>query len=105
MQLINLIKNPIDVRGNNGIIHRFDPHPMRPRLPNVERLMHIDEALGIHFYERIYSDIIGLPPVSEDTLYIVNTLIAYVANRPDFVTPVADHASPGILHGLSFVQR
>lgn len=95
MNLINLTEHAIDVQTLDGTIKSYRPSGMVARVATIsEGLGDIDGAKTVRTsYGNPFIQITetghsaDLPPVKQDTFYIVSLLVLGAANRPDFIAP------------------
>ena len=95
MTVVNLTEHAIDVQQLDGSIKSYQPSGMVARVATIsEALGDIDGAKTVKTtYGNPYLQFTGtdqkadLPPVKQNTFYIVSLLVLGAANRSDFISP------------------
>lgn len=86
MEIVNLTKHVVTVVNNNNDVIDFQPSGVEARCKEIA--MHVDEYNGIPVYETEYGEVEDLPEPTENTIYIVSTLVRLARpNRTDLVSP------------------
>lgn len=86
INMVNLTPHDVNFVDNDGnIVRTVKPSGVVARL-SVETIV-IGEIDGIQVTESVFSDIENLPEEAEDTIYIVSSLVAEKAKRPDVYVP------------------
>lgn len=86
INMVNLTPHDVNFVDNDGnIVRTVKPSGVVARR-SVETIV-IGEIDGIQVTESVFSDIENLPEEAEDTIYIVSSLVAERAKRPDVYIP------------------
>lgn len=81
INFINLTPHPINIIGIGVII----PSGNIARVTTVETK--IGEVVGISVMSRTFMDVQGIPPSTENTIFIVSSIVLSATNRTDVVAP------------------
>jgi hypothetical protein len=99
VRLVNLTPHPINIIGDGGTKITIQASGVVARVvqEKSESTVDIDIADNITLSVRIQdarnTKIVGLPDPQHDTIYIVSTLVAQIAQRSDVMSPLTDHTA------------
>lgn len=99
MLLRNLTPHPINILGENGLVitikNEGTPARVAQDITETNMSLPLTENISINVYlkETKNSKITNLPEPEEGTVYIVSTLVAQLACRPDVIAPLTDHTA------------
>jgi hypothetical protein len=92
VNVINLTPDPINVADEEGnIIATFPPSGDIARVFIGWQMSR--ELVGRPIIRIIYGGVFNIPEPADDVIYLVSTIVAQAAKRPDVISPNTDHTA------------
>jgi len=104
-QIVNLTGHVMNIKDNNGEIIRIPPTGNIASA--ISHLNFVETINDIPLYEKIYTEIAGIPGYREDVVYLVSSVVGKILQRDDIYCPnrIIKDSNGNILYCTMLVRQ
>jgi hypothetical protein len=89
MNLINKTSHDVNYICEDGKVLTLIPQLPTPRVSEASKELCtlVSQETNIKLVQKVYGNVVDLPPIKADTYYIVSAMVKNAINRPDLLVP------------------